>query len=255
MELTTSVCEAQPIQAFPTKAPLVRVVENNRRSLPLTKFKVSDLEEEDEGLLEEATESVVTTLMFDAAEKLIEDACKSPDYSETIPFEPQPSDPEVEELVGDLIGVVEADMSYSRSSPKPTPVDPTVEKLMRSDTDDIEFYEEEDLDAAIAFDMGLTEETEVRTQEATAVVAQETEQMKNEPIVIAKNEPIIITAAAKQAEDKGTLQYLKSVEGRVLTIMEAAFPNAEQRDAVKSLIKKEFRREITKATRGTTDED
>jgi hypothetical protein len=50
----------------------------------------------------------------------------------------------------------------------------------------------------------------------------------------------------RQAEDMGTLQYLKSVEGRVLTIMEAAIPSDSQREAIKTLIKKEFRREMSK---------
>jgi hypothetical protein len=55
--------------------------------------------------------------------------------------------------------------------------------------------------------------------------------------------------ADQQAAEKGTLQYLKSVQGRVLTIMEAAFPNDEQRNAVKTLVKKEFRREMERVNR------
>jgi hypothetical protein len=90
-------------QSFNQKrTPLVRVVETYRRTLPFTKVEVS-VSDEDEGLLEEATDNVVTTLMFDAAEKLIAEACKTPDYTETIPFEPQIPDPEVEALMGGLI--------------------------------------------------------------------------------------------------------------------------------------------------------
>ena len=64
----------------------------------------------------------------------------------------------------------------------------------------------------------------------------------------------VASAADVQAEEKGTIRYLKSVEGRVLTIMEAAFPNESQREAVKSLIKKEFRREMSRVNR-QPDED
>jgi hypothetical protein len=60
--------------------------------------------------------------------------------------------------------------------------------------------------------------------------------------------------ATKQATERGTIQYLKSVEGRVLTVLEAAFSSPEQREAVKSLIKKEFRREMNKVNR-LPDED
>ena len=51
------------------------------------------------------------------------------------------------------------------------------------------------------------------------------------------------------------LQFLKSVEGRVLTIMEAAIPDKEQRNAIKTLIKKEFRREMSKAGRLEIESD
>ena len=62
------------------------------------------------------------------------------------------------------------------------------------------------------------------------------------------------TEQEKEAQQKGSLQFLKSVEGRVLTIMEAAFSDKDQREAIKTLIKKEFRREMNKANR-TEDED
>jgi hypothetical protein len=61
--------------------------------------------------------------------------------------------------------------------------------------------------------------------------------------------------ANKQAADKGSLQYLKSVEGRVLTVLEAAISNDSQREAVKSLIKKEFRREMNKVNRTPEEEE
>jgi hypothetical protein len=43
-----------------------------------------------------------------------------------------------------------------------------------------------------------------------------------------------------------SLRYLKNVQGRVLSIMEAAIPSDTQREAIKTLIKKEFRREMSK---------
>jgi hypothetical protein len=128
--------------------------------------------------------------------------------------------------------------------------------LLRADSDDIEYDESEEIDAGMAFDDVAEDEpeTEVKTAEATTDVAQETVEMKNEPIIIITDKA---ADAAKAAEERGTLSYLKSVEGRVLTIMEAAIPNDQQRDAIKTLIKKEFRREMTKANRGSfaSDED
>jgi len=52
-----------------------------------------------------------------------------------------------------------------------------------------------------------------------------------------------------QATEKSTLNYLKSVEGRVLTVLEAALPDKEHRQAVKTLIKKEFRRTMNQVNR------
>lgn len=42
------------------------------------------------------------------------------------------------------------------------------------------------------------------------------------------------------------MQHLKSLQGRILTIMDASIGDKEQRAAVKTLINKEFRQEITK---------
>jgi hypothetical protein len=60
---------------------------------------------------------------------------------------------------------------------------------------------------------------------------------------------------SKQAAEKGTLSYLKSVEGRVLTVLEAAISSDSQREAVKTLIKKEFRREMNKVNRVPDEEE
>jgi hypothetical protein len=256
------------------RTPLVRVVETNHRTLPLTKIEVA-VQDDDAGLLEEATDDVVTTLMFDAAEKLIADACKTPDYTETIPFEPQVSDPEVEALLGGsgLLGgddELGADL-FAEGPPDPPKLNPEAEKLLSTDSDDIEYDESDDIDAGMAFDeiSHVVEEDET-TKEATTDVAEETEMKSSEPTVLRMDEvggrlnssktAIALDKAAdlaKAAEERGSLQYLKSVEGRVLTIMEAAIPNDAQRDAIKTLIKKEFRREMTKANRGSfaSDED
>lgn len=43
-----------------------------------------------------------------------------------------------------------------------------------------------------------------------------------------------------------TISYLKSLQGRVLTIMDGAFADKVQREAVKTLINKEFRRSMNK---------
>jgi len=47
------------------------------------------------------------------------------------------------------------------------------------------------------------------------------------------------------------VQHLKSLQGRILNIAEASFSDKSQREAVKTLINKEFRREITKASGGS----
>jgi hypothetical protein len=66
--------------------------------------------------------------------------------------------------------------------------------------------------------------------------------------------PIVKDDATKQSEEKDTIQYLKSVQGRVLTVLEAAFSSTEQREAVKTLIRKEFRREMNKVNNTIDDE-
>lgn len=245
-EIARSVAD----EFLPKKStPLVRVVENLSRTLPLTKVQVAELDE-DEGLLEEATDNVVTTLMFDAAEKLVQAACQTADYAETIPFEPVASDPEVEAMMEDLIEDIEdrqtdaalREAGLAESLGMASIANPVAERLLRTDKDDI--------DAGVMFD----EPIETKTEEATpTVVAKETEEsMKTEPIASDKAADL-----AKAAEERAPLSYLRSVEGRVLTIMEAAIPNDAQRDAIKTLIKKEFRREMTKANRGSfaSDED
>ena len=45
---------------------------------------------------------------------------------------------------------------------------------------------------------------------------------------------------------RGAVARFKSLQGRILTIMDGSFSDKTQRDAVKSLINKEFRREISK---------
>jgi hypothetical protein len=45
---------------------------------------------------------------------------------------------------------------------------------------------------------------------------------------------------------RSVLSNLKSLQGRILTIIDASFSDKEQRSAVKTMINKEFRREITK---------
>src|SRR5271166_5820176 len=55
-------------------------------------------------------------------------------------------------------------------------------------------------------------------------------------------------------DHKDAVQHLKSLQGRVLGIVDASFSDKEQRAAVKTLINKEFRREIDK-TQGGSDEN
>lgn len=71
-------------------------------------------------------------------------------------------------------------------------------------------------------------------------------------------EAIVNLEAKKVKTEVGpniTHSHLKAIQGRVLTIVEATFANVEQREAVKSLIKKEFRREMDKVTNGTADSE
>jgi hypothetical protein len=66
-----------------------------------------------------------------------------------------------------------------------------------------------------------------------------------EPVQETKVEEPKPKVAAQNVDDI-RLKFLKNVQGRVLTIMEAAIPNPAQCEALKTLIKKEFRREITR---------
>jgi len=52
--------------------------------------------------------------------------------------------------------------------------------------------------------------------------------------------------AEAAAIGRGAVARFKSLQGRILTIMDGSFSDKTQRDAVKSLINKEFRREISK---------
>jgi transketolase len=54
---------------------------------------------------------------------------------------------------------------------------------------------------------------------------------------------------------RSALSRLKSLQGRVLTIMDAAIADKAQRDAVKTLINKEFRRDITKINGDGSESD
>ena len=53
---------------------------------------------------------------------------------------------------------------------------------------------------------------------------------------------------------RSAAQRLKSLQGRVLTIMDGAFADKTQREAVKTLINKEFRRELNKITDADNEE-
>lgn len=61
------------------------------------------------------------------------------------------------------------------------------------------------------------------------------------------------TQVKAEYRDAGTVNRLKSLQGRVLNIVEAAFSDKQQREAVKTLINKEFRRDMNKIQR--QDED
>lgn len=50
-------------------------------------------------------------------------------------------------------------------------------------------------------------------------------------------------------EEAGVVGHLKSIQGRVLTIMDASIADKEQRAALKTLINKEFRRQMEKVGR------
>jgi hypothetical protein len=55
--------------------------------------------------------------------------------------------------------------------------------------------------------------------------------------------------------NKDPLKFLKSAEGRVLSVMEACIPNDTQREAIKTLIKKEFRSVMNRYGKVSNDEE
>lgn len=254
--MSTHVRVSEDVSKFlvsPTKkSPLVRVVENNIRSLPLQKFAIHPerIEDDIDDLLEEVVDEVAYRIVGDAAEKLIEAALKT-EYDDT---NPPAAYPEVEGL---LEAVIDEDGEYVREpildpitkarviNPNHISPYPMGENLMTSDTDDLTFEDYGNLDPVDAFDPTPKKEEQPMKEVPTRSINKEApEWVKDESYANNRSG----AEASKQAADKGTLQYLKSVEGRVLTVLEAAFSNDGQREAVKSLIKKEFRREIVELT-------
>lgn len=62
----------------------------------------------------------------------------------------------------------------------------------------------------------------------------------------AMKQPPVPWPAAPEPKTGNTVSRLKSLQGRVLTIIDGAFFDKTQREAVKTLINKEFRREMSK---------
>jgi hypothetical protein len=266
------VAEVHEIQAdsleqefLPKKTPLVRVVENNVRTLPLQKISVPDLEDpEEEGtdLLTEATSDVISTLLFDAAERIIERACKDEDVV---------ADPDTVEAI-ELMLYEENNDEYDNPigrereyhglsnsiNGRPRDLVPVAEKLLRADEDDVIDDEDKDeyrLTEEDKLDMEDIDPVDTFTSFPTANFPEEPMKKETEMKDNATNlRNLAAIESLEQAKEKGTIQYLKSVEGRVLTVLEAAISSDSQREAVKSLIKKEFRREMNRVNR-LEDED
>lgn len=236
------------------KSPIVRVVETTVvRSLQ--KQSLASLEDDiEDDVLTDAYQNIVT----EAAEQYLAKQLEEMTAKEGSDVDPQPPDPEVEQL---LANVIDDDGEYVPEKKLLVTPSPLGEELMTSDlddnVDDIDFDSEDDFDPVGAFAVEqkvqevikLADTIEAELREEQYVAKTNEANMKDEPYVAPAR-----TGATKQAAEKGTLQYLKSVEGRVLTVLEAAFSSTEQREAVKSLIKKEFRREMNRVNR-LPDED
>jgi hypothetical protein len=220
-----------PVASIPTprKTPLVRVVENYTRSLPLKKITAhnrvlddadialmgvrrvitGDELDDDTSLLSEAADEVAYKIVGEAAEKILEEAFNL----------------RVRWLRGGIVNL-------------------RFQQLIDAVIDEEGEYikDEDDFDPVNAF---------IETPEPKYIAKANEENMKDEPYTGCEKK---VESGVKQASERGTLDFLRSVEGRVLTVLEAALPDKEHRNAVKSLIKKEFRREMNRVNR-QPDED
>jgi hypothetical protein len=221
---TLNVVDLKAPQAPRTKSvPIVRVVENVR-SLP-QKISIVSLEEPEDDILTDAYRTMVMEVAEEALAKRMKELS-----TEESDFDIVGNDPEVGQLIDAVINESGEYMGPTRVSPDSTILHLEGEAFLINDDEDITF--DNDVPAAPAVEP-----------------MKDTPAVKGRTVVITSNkveerEPF--NEANKQAAEKGTLKYLKNVEGRVLSIMEAAFPNEGQREAVKSLIKKEFRREMSR---------
>jgi hypothetical protein len=241
--------------------PIVRVVEKNTRTLPLQKINIQEFEEPEDDVLSDAYQAMVTEAAEQVLAKQIEElAAKSYDCEEVKP------DPEVDKL---LEAVIDDDGEYVRepwldpitkeyvSALQADKPHPTGEALMTSDEDDIVLDDVFDIDPVATFlpDVHPEVKEETMKDEPKPKLAADDDSWRYQGEGIQRlSKETIKQASEKQAAEKGTLQFLKSVEGLVLTVLEAAIASDSQREAVKSLIKKEFRREMNKVNR-LPDED
>ena len=225
----------------PKPTPIVvRVVEKTTRSLPLQKLDIQSLEEPEEDVLTDAFQ----TMVEEAAQEYL-----TKQFQEMVDKEgddidpPQHGDPAVEQLID---AVIDDDGGYISSeehiNPNLVPTSPIGEGLMVSDEEDIfegedPYNTDTDIDPIAAF-----------SNNKSHIAQANEENMKDESYTGQQ-------AGAKQASEKGTLDFLRSVEGRVLTVLEAALPDKEHRNAVKTLIKKEFRREMNRVNRVGSEEE
>lgn len=93
------------------------------------------------------------------------------------------------------------------------------------------------------------------TEKTASLVEAEVDRVKEEYPELKKfHDSLSSWQEATKVAKRQAVVSLKSLQGRILTIMDASIGDKEQRAAVKTLINKEFRREITKAGEAETEE-
>lgn len=125
-----------------------------------------------------------------------------------------------------------------------------------------------DLDAGISAGQYVGKNTTAATQEAAQVKQEfsgvECGYCRNHnahaykgscPQCPKKSKAAQLEVGVAAAIGRGSVSRLKSLQGRVLNIVEASFSDKQQREAVKTLINKEFRREMNLIQGAESDEE
>jgi hypothetical protein len=251
------------------KVPIVRVVvETPAPRTSISKFNLHDIEDAgDDDLLDEAADAVVHQLLADRAEEIIKEALSDSGGD----IDPKVEvDEELEASLEAIMGNNEDDGFDPKSevivNGEHQPIIPIqqvpAEGLMRmvtsGDVHSPYLGDGDDLFAGEDIVVSDLEIAEALASTPSPIEKKEEENMKVEEAPPTAQFGFVPQALAEQkaqvTKTAAAITNLKSVEGRILTLMEVAFPDHTQRDAIKSLIKKEFRREMNKVNR-TPDED